>query len=184
MNRILPLATILAATALFAAAIGLSSSAAADAASPGAIVAQAAPGSLAPQAAPTPGAPPAAKSTGRPMPRRMSSTELVDARISTLHQSLRITPAQEVDWGKVAQAMRDNAGAVEAIAKERQQNLKSMNAVDNLKSYQLLAAAQAEGMKKVDAAFGVLYAEMDDDQKKNADAVFRNERDMPRQRGK
>lgn len=103
---------------------------------------------------------------------RLSPTERVEARIKALHANLKITAAQEPQWTTVAQVMRDNAKAIEAISDQRTKNIKTMNAVDDLRSYETLAEAHADGLKKLVAAFQPLYDSMSADQKKNADAVF------------
>jgi hypothetical protein len=68
--------------------------------------------------------------------------------------------------------MRENAQAIDVVLRERAANLHAMNAVDDLRSYQHLADAHAEGLKKLVPAFESLYHNMSEDQKKNADAVF------------
>ena len=68
--------------------------------------------------------------------------------------------------------MRDNEKTIDAILKERSANISKMNAVDDLRSYETLADAHAEGLKKLVPAFEALYNSMSEEQKKNADAVF------------
>jgi len=68
--------------------------------------------------------------------------------------------------------MRDNAHAIDAILEERRASLSKMNAVDDLRSYEKLADAHADGLKKLVPAFEALYNTMSEDQKKNADAAF------------
>ena len=94
-----------------------------------------------------------------------------EARISSLHSKLKITEAQEEQWNKLAQVMRDNASTMEPLIKARKEK-GSMNAVDNLKSYSEIQDAHAGGLKNFIAAFEPLYASMSDDQKKTADQVF------------
>jgi len=125
------------------------------------VLAQADPADTAP-------APPASEETrkgGSPVDR-------VETRIQDLHRNLQITAAQETQWRDFAQVMRDNAKAIDVILKERSANISKMNAVDDLRSYQKLADAHAEGLKKLVPAFEALYNTMSDEQKKNADAVF------------
>lgn len=107
-------------------------------------------------------------------PMRMSPSERVEARIKDLHARLQITPAQETQWNGVAQAMRDNAKAIEAVAADRKQKIATMNAVDDLRSYESLAQTHADGMKKLVSAFTPLYDSMSDSQKKTADTLFRH----------
>jgi hypothetical protein len=51
-----------------------------------------------------------------------------------------------------------------------------MTAVDNLKTYEAIADAHAEGLQKLVPAFETLYASMSEAQKKNADEVFNRSR--------
>jgi protein CpxP len=70
--------------------------------------------------------------------------------------------------------MRDSAASIETIAGDRHQKVKTMTAVDDLRSYQTLSQAHADGMKKVVDAFSPLYDGMSDSQKKAADVLFRH----------
>jgi len=97
----------------------------------------------------------------------------IDQRIADLHTRLKITPAQEAQWNQVADVMRQNAAAVEAAIKERVQSAKTMTAMDNLQSYEKIAQAHEQGLEKLIPVFQTLYNSMSDEQKKNADAVFR-----------
>lgn len=98
--------------------------------------------------------------------------EHVEERIKHLHAKLGITKDQEPQWNEVAQAMRDSEANVSNLIQQRHQNAGSMNAVDDLESYQEIAQAHADGLKKVNASFKSLYDEMSPEQKKNADSVF------------
>lgn len=97
----------------------------------------------------------------------------IAARINFLHERLRITPAQEPLWAKVAQVMRENANTVAPLIKERLQSAQHGNAIDNLTSYEKLGEAQLDGLKKFVAAFQALYNSLSAEQKKIADSVFR-----------
>jgi protein CpxP len=98
----------------------------------------------------------------------------VEARITNMHAKLKITQAQEDQWAKVAQMMRDNEKAIEPLIKARVENAKSMTAVDDLKSYGEITDAHADGIKKFTPVFAILYDSMSDAQKKEADALFRH----------
>ena len=98
----------------------------------------------------------------------------VEARITDMHAKLKITQAQEDQWGKVAQVLRDNEKAVEPLIKARNENSKTMNAVDDLKSYGEITDAHADGIKKFTPVFATLYDSMSDAQKKQADTLFRH----------
>jgi protein CpxP len=117
---------------------------------------------------------PAQKSTTKHARHRMSHVDRVGARIKDLHDRLQITSAQETQWNMVAQTMRDNAKSIDAVSVDRTQKIKTMSAVDDLRSYETLSEAHADGMKKLVSAFAPLYDSMSDSQKKAADSLFRH----------
>jgi periplasmic protein CpxP/Spy len=101
--------------------------------------------------------------------------ETVESRITKLHADLKITPNEEQKWTDVAQAMRDNAAAIEKlIASKRAQAPQSLTAVDDLNNYQEFAQAHVDGLKNLTSSFKTLYDSMPDVQKKNADQVFQS----------
>jgi protein CpxP len=101
-----------------------------------------------------------------------------EARITSIHNRLRITEAQEPSWGKVAQIMRDNAIAFRAAVRERHSAETKPTAVDDLKSFQIVADEHSAGLKKLIPAFETLYAALTAEQQKRADRVFdRRQRD-------
>lgn len=106
-----------------------------------------------------------------------SHTETAEDRIKALHADLKITPAQEDKWSKVADAMRTNANNVDSLLEQRHANANKATAVENLRSWTQIAQAHAEGSKAVLAAFESLYADMPDAQKKIADELFRPAQD-------
>jgi LTXXQ motif family protein len=110
---------------------------------------------------------------GKPSGQTVTPVDRVETRIGDLHRNLRITKDQEPLWHDVAQAMRDEAHTADAFFKDRAAHGKTMTAVEDLNSYQEFMQARADGLKKVATAFQALYESMPDDQKKNADAVFR-----------
>jgi periplasmic protein CpxP/Spy len=133
-----------------------------------------------PAAAPAPSGPsteapaaPSGQTRSRGRRTAQSPTERVAARIATLHEQLGITPAQEDQWNKFAQVMRDNASHMEQTLQQRSTGFANMTAVDNLNSYAAIAAEHAQDMQQLAAAFQPLYASFSDDQKKTADEVFR-----------
>jgi len=131
------------------------------------------------QGAPGPGTPTPPPGTPAPPPARPAPAARLETQIKTLHDQLKITPAEEPQWSAVAQVMRDNAQAVGALIRDRVQKAASMTAVDDLKSYQAIAEAHAAGTAKLAAAFAALYAAMPPDQQKNADAVFAKAQHRP-----
>jgi periplasmic protein CpxP/Spy len=166
------IACVLAAGAMLSAVmLGYSSPAASQSSqAPPASTPSARPSEATPQ--PTPG--------GKASPGKMSPADRVEKRITDLHARLHITPSQEMQWNGVAQAMRDNAKTMEAIVADRSRKMGTMSAVDDLRAYEILAEAHADGMKKLVAAFAPLYDSLSDSQKKTADDLFRHhERHMP-----
>jgi hypothetical protein len=97
----------------------------------------------------------------------------VEARIKELHNRLHITAAQQTQWDNLVEVMRDNAKAMIDLQKERAKDVKSMNAVDAVKSYAEVIQAHETGMNKFVPAFESLYNSMSDSQKKIADSMFR-----------
>ena len=132
-----------------------------------------------PDAVPTP------QRTTKPEKRdRDAQEDRVEVRIKELHRQLKITPAQEPQWNAFAQVMLENAREVDAVLNERSRNLHAMNAVEDLRSYEKLTDAHADGLKKLVPAFEALYETMSEDQKKTADAVFAKHERRPRHASK
>jgi hypothetical protein len=101
-----------------------------------------------------------------------NSVDRVEQHITGLHDKLHITADQEAQWAKVAQVMRDNAATIRTRIDERSTGLKGMTAIDDLKSYRMLADEHADGLKRLIPVFETLYVAMTPDQQKNADRVF------------
>ncbi len=95
-----------------------------------------------------------------------------EARVKHLHDELKIATDQEAQWKSVAQVMLANASAIASAVKDREHMSKGMTAIDDLKSYEAIVDAHAEGIRKLATAFAPLYASMPEGQQKNADAVF------------
>lgn len=101
--------------------------------------------------------------------------ETVEQRIATLHAALKITPVEDAQWNAVAQAMRENAAAMEKlVAESRTTPPQSMTAVQDLQMYQKFAQAHVDGLKNLISSFTALYSAMPDAQKKTADNVFQS----------
>jgi periplasmic protein CpxP/Spy len=101
--------------------------------------------------------------------------DTVEARITSLHAELKITPAEDAAWNGVAQAMRENVANLEKlVAEKRTQAPQNMTALDDLTTYQKFAQAHVDGLKNLTSAFTSLYDAMPAAQKTNADQVLRN----------
>jgi len=99
--------------------------------------------------------------------------ETLDQRISNMHVALKITPAEEADWTKVADVMRRNESNMQKMVVERRAHIPhELNAVEDLKTYQRFTQAHVDGLKDLIASFETLYAAMPEGQKIVADHVF------------
>lgn len=122
---------------------------------------------MAQTSAPAAASAPAASGSAAP-----SAESRVDHQIKRLHDKLKITSAEETQWGAVAQAMRDNATDLDGLIQKRAGSAETATAIDDLNAYGAIAQAHADGVKKLSAAFAPLYASFSDDQKKLADVAF------------
>jgi protein CpxP len=94
----------------------------------------------------------------------------IDGRIAYLKAELKITPAQEPQFDKVAQAMRDNANDRQKSFQDmRAQHGKPHNAVDALNTRIKMSQDRAQSDQRLLAAFKPLYDSLTPDQKKVAD---------------
>jgi periplasmic protein CpxP/Spy len=97
----------------------------------------------------------------------------VERRIKELHAELHITATQRASWDAFAEVMRANARAIDEAAAQRAAQLPTMNAVDDLKSYEDLAQQHVDRLQRLIPAFSALYDAMSPRQKELADRVFR-----------
>jgi hypothetical protein len=102
-----------------------------------------------------------------------NAEERVEGRIKELHAQLRITPAEEPQWNEFAQVMRENARDMDEAFIQRAQQYPTMNAVQNMQSYEQISEQHAQRLQKLVPAFQKLYDAMPDQQKRLADQVFR-----------
>jgi hypothetical protein len=106
---------------------------------------------------------------------QQSMTARVDQRIKDLHSKLQITAAQEPEWQKFAQTMRDNAQKMDQAFESRIDQMQTMSAMDNMKSYAKLSEEHAQDVQALLPPFEALYASMSQSQKQTADQVFRED---------
>src|SRR3984893_11345251 len=109
---------------------------------------------------------------GHPVPGK-NAEERVERRIKELHGQLQITPAEEPQWNEFAEVMRENARDMDQAFVQRAQQFPTMNAVQNMQSYEQLSEEHAQRVQKLVPAFQKLYDAMPDAQKRVADQVFR-----------
>ena len=96
------------------------------------------------------------------------------ARIQDMHTKLKITMAQEEQWAKVADVMRENAKTMDALTQSRMEKSKKMTAVEDLTSYKEVLMTHLEGVNRLIPVFSTLYSQMSDSQRKEADELFRH----------
>ncbi|HEX3410584.1 MAG TPA: Spy/CpxP family protein refolding chaperone [Stellaceae bacterium] len=94
----------------------------------------------------------------------------VEANITSLHQRLQITPAQEAQFNAVANVMRQNARAEASAPQAPPANA---SAVDQLRAEIQYDEVELTGMKRLLPALEALYATLSPAQRQTADAVFR-----------
>ena len=105
--------------------------------------------------------------------REFSASRHIDGRIAYLKAELKITSAQEPQFDRVAQAMREDAAARDqAMQKMRGNRDQPRNAVERLEARQQFAAERAQQSQRFLDAFKPLYASLSDDQKKAADEML------------
>jgi hypothetical protein len=98
---------------------------------------------------------------------------MVETRITELHKTLKITPAEQKPFDDFAAVMRANAQHMDELVRARQQSSATATAVDQMHAYGDMAQAHAEDMQKLVPAFATLYDALSPAQKKLADQSFR-----------
>lgn len=102
-----------------------------------------------------------------------TAEQRVEAHIAQLRTELRITSAEEPQWNQFAAVMRENARDMDQAFMQRAQQYSTMNAVQNMQSYEQIADQHAQHLRKLVPAFESLYNVMPEQQKLVADQVFR-----------
>lgn len=132
------------------------------------------------QSAQTPAAgtvPPAAAAAASPMSSHAvpgnSAEQRVAEHIKQMHAQLQITSAEQPQWEQFANVMRENARNMDQALDQRMQQYPTMNALQNMQSYQQIAEAHAEDLGKLVPAFGNLYNAMPPQQQQLTDRIFR-----------
>jgi len=103
-------------------------------------------------------------------PHHRSAEQFVAGRIAFLKAELKITPEQEPQWSKVAEAMRANAKATDAARAQMPEGPK--NAVQALETRGQKAETVAKNTERLLAAFRPLYQNLSPEQQKMADAIL------------
>ena len=86
---------------------------------------------------------------------------------------MQITPAEQPQWDQFAQVMRENARDMDRAFMQRAQQYATMNAMQNMQSYEQMVEAHVQHLQKLVPAFDNFYNAMPEQQKKLTDQVFR-----------
>lgn len=107
-------------------------------------------------------------------------SDYIEGRIAFMHAELRITDSQMAAWTEFANVLRANAKrSAEAHGAKGQQA--ATTTADRLDEQERRLAARLEGVRALKAAYGKLYAVLDDKQKKTADELMAMPMTMPMQ---
>jgi protein CpxP len=126
-----------------------------------------------PVPAPVAASAPASASAADTASRGQAREARVEQRIDKLHAELKITAAQDPQWTKFADVMRDNGRQMGELYRQRAAQDKTMSALDDMKQYQQITQTHAEDTKRLVEAFEPLYASLSPEQQKLADVSFR-----------
>lgn len=97
----------------------------------------------------------------------------VEGRLAFLKTELKITPAQEPQWTRFADAVRSTAKHAEAAKPPMMQGgMKASTTPERLAHYEKTLASRLETVRALKAAVDPLYASLGDDQKKVADELL------------
>jgi hypothetical protein len=105
--------------------------------------------------------------------KRTSAVEFTETQIKQLQGTLNITEAQNELWNNLTRVMRENAIEMDALAKDRAENIKTMNAVESMKLHSQITETHLNQLKKMIPPFDAFYASLSDQQKNITDMVFR-----------
>ncbi len=110
--------------------------------------------------------------------------EHVEGRLAFLKTELKITPAQETQWGKFADAVRSVAQSARRMHEQTMQGGggghggmmrgggQAVSAAERLDRYERMLTVRLEAVRTVRAAFDPLYASLSEEQKKTADELM------------
>jgi hypothetical protein len=98
--------------------------------------------------------------------------EHVEGRVAFLKAELKITDAQLPQWNGFAQAVRDNATAMQGMQGGMMVMNQAATLPDKLAAREKIMSARLEAVRKFKAAAEPLYAALSTDQKKTADEIM------------
>ena len=100
--------------------------------------------------------------------------ERIEARLAYAKTALKIAPAQESQWNALADVLRRHATAMDQHAAQRRSADRDqpVSAIERLTRRQTMMTEAATRMNEVLEAAKPLYAVLNDEQKKEADALL------------
>ena len=97
----------------------------------------------------------------------------VEGRLAFLKTELKITPAQEPQWTRFAEVVRNTAKNAQATKPPMMQGgMKASTAPERLGHYEKTLTSRLETIRALKAAVDPLYASLSDEQKKLADELL------------
>lgn len=106
-----------------------------------------------------------------PMVGCPGSTGSVDARLASLHSTLRITGAQEALWATYADAYRQSASSMGMGSMGSMGSMSSMPLPQRLQHHETMMSTHLTSLHDLRVALAPLYASLNADQKAIADAM-------------
>jgi hypothetical protein len=106
-----------------------------------------------------------------PMVGCPGSTGSVDARLASLHSTLRITGAQEALWTTYADAYRQSASSMGMGAMGSMGSMSAMPLPQRLQHHETMMSTHLTSLHDLRAALAPLYASLSAEQKATADAM-------------
>lgn len=106
-----------------------------------------------------------------PMVGCPSSTASVDARLASLHSTLRITGAQEAPWATYADAYRRSASSMGMGAMGSMGSMGAMPLPQRLQHRETMMSTHLSSLHDLRAALAPLYAALSAEQRAIADAM-------------
>ncbi|HJQ57742.1 MAG TPA: Spy/CpxP family protein refolding chaperone [Vineibacter sp.] len=113
---------------------------------------------------------PAAQGRGGMSAMADQPTDRIEGRIAFLHAEIRVTETQMAVWTEFANVLRANAKRI-ADADKAHPPLSAASAAERLEAQERWLAARLENVRALRAAYGKLFAVLDENQKKTANEL-------------
>jgi hypothetical protein len=111
------------------------------------------------------------KPGAEPRPAEPAVQDSIEARLAEIKQRLNITAAQQPQFDKFADVLKQNAREMEALMQKEMPSAPP-GAVEGLRIAASFAQAEADNLKRLVPALEALYASLSEQQKRTADEMF------------